>query len=86
MPEIRNHATAALGLTDMRILWQRDYGDIYSFSVDSALARYAVAERSGTVVVYRLDDHRELARLPAPQNKTVSGMPRPYSVRTASCW
>ena len=69
MPEIRNHAIAALGLTDMRVLWQRDHGDIYSFSVDAALERYAVAERSGTVVVHRLDDHRELVRLPGPEQR-----------------
>ena len=69
LPEIRNHAIAALGLTDMRVLWQRDYGDIYSFSVDAALERYAVAERSGTVVVHRLDDHRELVRLPGPEQR-----------------
>ena len=69
LPEIRYHAIAALGLTDLRVLWQRDHGDIYSFSVDAALERYAVAERSGTVVVYRLDDHRELVRLPAPEQR-----------------
>ena len=67
LPEIRNHAIAALGLTDMRALAQRDCGDVYSFSVDAALERYAVAERSGTVVVHRLDDDRELVRLPAPE-------------------
>jgi WD40 repeat protein/tetratricopeptide (TPR) repeat protein len=65
--EIRNHAITALGLTDMRALGQRNFGDVYSLSVDAALERYAVAERSGTVVVYRLDDHRELVRLPAPE-------------------
>ena len=69
LPEIRNHAITALGLTDMRVRWQRDYGDVFSFSVDAALERYAVAERSGTVVVHRLDDHRELVRLPAPEQR-----------------
>jgi eukaryotic-like serine/threonine-protein kinase len=67
LPEIRNHAITALELTDMRVLWQRNCGDVYSFSVDAALERYAVAERSGTVVVHRLDDHREIVRLPAPE-------------------
>ncbi len=67
VPVIRNQVISALGLTDMRVRWQRDHGDVYSFSVDSALERYAVAERSGSVVVYRLDDHRELVRLPGPE-------------------
>ncbi len=67
LPVIRNHVTSALGLTDMRVLWQRDHGDVYSFGVDAALERYAVAERSGAVVVYRFDDHREVVRLPVPE-------------------
>ncbi len=69
LPEIRNSMIAALGLTDLRVLWQRDHGDNYSFSVDAALERYAVAERSGMVVVHRLDDHRELVRLPGPERR-----------------
>ncbi len=69
MPEIRNHAITALGLTDVRVLWQRECGDIFSFSVDPALERYAVAERSGTVIVHRLDNHRELLRLPGPEQR-----------------
>jgi eukaryotic-like serine/threonine-protein kinase len=70
LPEIRNHAIAAMALTDMRVLWQREYGNSYTFSFDAALERYAVAERSGTVVVHRLDDHRELVRLPAPKHQS----------------
>ncbi len=66
LPEIRQHAIAALGLTDLRVLWQRDRGDIYSVNVDPGLQRYAITERSGAVVVYRLDDHRELVRLRGP--------------------
>ena len=68
-PEIRKHTITALGLTDMRAVGQRDCGDIYSHSVDAALERYAVVECLGTVVVYRLDDHRELVRLPGPENR-----------------
>ncbi len=69
LPAIRQHAIAAMGLTDMRVLWQSDHGDIYSFSVDAPLERYAVAELSGAVVVHRLDDHRELVRLPGPEQR-----------------
>ena len=66
LPEIRNHAIAALGLTDLRVRRQHDYGDVFDVNVDAALERYAVVERSGEIVVRRLDDDRELARLPGP--------------------
>ena len=69
LPEIRQHAISALGLTDMRILWQRDHGDVFSFSVDGALKQYAVAERSGRVVVRRVDDQHELVHLPCPEKR-----------------
>ena len=69
MPEIRQHAISALGLTDMQVLWQRDHGDVFSFSVDGALKQYAVAERSGRVVVRRVDDQHELVHLPCPENR-----------------
>jgi len=69
LPKIRNHAIAALGLTDLRVRWQREYGDVFSISVDAALERYAVVEHSGMVVVRRLDDDRELARLPGPDRR-----------------
>ncbi len=67
LPEIRNHAIAALGLTDLRARWQRDCGDVFGgTTVDAALERYANIEHSGEVIVRRLDDGRELVRLPGP--------------------
>ena len=69
LPEIRNHAIAALGLSDMRVIDEHDYGDRFTVSVDAAMERYAVIDRSGVVFVHRLDDHRELVRLPAPKQK-----------------
>ena len=66
LPEIRNHAIAALCLTDLRVRRQIDSGPVFGVSVDAALERYAVVEQSGEVVVRRLDDDRELARLPGP--------------------
>ena len=69
LPEIRNHAIAALGLTDLRVRREHDLGDIFGVSVDAALERYAVVEHSGQVVVRRLDDNRELARLPGPDRR-----------------
>ena len=66
LPEIRNHAIAALGLTDLRVRRDHDMGDVFEVDVDAALERYAVAERSGEIVVHGLDDDRELVRLQRP--------------------
>jgi serine/threonine protein kinase/WD40 repeat protein len=66
LPAIRNHAIAAMGLTDLRVRRQHDFGDGFDVNVDAALERYAVVERSGEIVVRRLDDDRLLTRLPAP--------------------
>ncbi len=66
LPEIRNHAIAALGLTDLRDLRTHDCGDVYSVRVDPSLKRYVYVETSGEIVVRGLDDDRELVRLPAP--------------------
>ena len=72
LPEIRRHAITALGLTDLRVVWERDLGTVHSLGVDAALERYAVAELSGAVVVYRIDNHRELFRLPAAKEPGVA--------------
>ena len=69
LPDIRNHAIAALSLTDLRVRRQHDCGDVFDLGVDAALERYAVAENSGEVVVRRLDDDRELVRLPGPDRR-----------------
>ncbi len=69
LPEIRDHAIAAMGLTDLRVRWQRDVGSLY-FNVDAALERYAVGETSGEIIVHRLDDDRELVRLPGPDERS----------------
>ena len=67
LPVIRNHAIAALGLTDLRVSRKHDCGDVFDINIDTALERYAVVERSGEVVVHRLDDARVLSRLPGPE-------------------
>ena len=67
LPEIRNHAIAALGLIDLRVRRQHDNGDVFDVNADAAVERYAVVENSGETVVRRLDDDRELARLPGPE-------------------
>jgi eukaryotic-like serine/threonine-protein kinase len=66
LPEIRNHAIAALGLTDLRVRREQDVGDTFDVNVDAALERYALVEKSGEIVVRRLNDNRELVRLPGP--------------------
>ncbi len=68
LPEIRNHAIAALGLTDLRVHREHDYGG-GGIGVDAALERYALSELSGEIVVHRLDDDRELVRLPSPDQR-----------------
>jgi len=55
LPEIRNHAIAALGLADFRVRRQGDCGDVFGVTVDAALERYAVLEKSGTEDPARAD-------------------------------
>ena len=85
LPEIRNHAIAAMGLTDLRVRRQHDFGDVFEVNVDAALERYAVVEWSGETVVRRLDDDRELVRLPGPGRRDFWHA-CPTSAPTASCW
>jgi serine/threonine protein kinase/WD40 repeat protein/tetratricopeptide (TPR) repeat protein len=69
LPEIRNHAIAASWLIDLRVRRHHDCGENFSITCDAALERCAVLERSGAVVVRRLDDDRELIRLPGPDRR-----------------
>jgi eukaryotic-like serine/threonine-protein kinase len=69
LPAIRNHAIAALGLTDIRVRREHDLGEVYDIGVDTALQRYAVMVRSGEMIVRGLDDDRELARFPGPDRR-----------------
>jgi hypothetical protein len=75
LPELRDHAIAAMGLTDLRVRWQRKIqgGGV---ACDRQLERYAVVEsRSGHTVVRRMDDDRELFRLPRPEAGLWSAWP-----------
>ena len=67
--KIRNHAIAALGLTDLRVRREHDYGLVFGINIDAVLERYAFIEHSGAVIVHRLDDDRELVRLPGPEQR-----------------
>jgi eukaryotic-like serine/threonine-protein kinase len=64
LSEIRNHAIAAMGLTDLRARSEHDLGENFAVNVDANAERYAVAEKSGEIVIRRLNDNHELARLP----------------------
>ena len=71
LPELRDHAITALGLTDVRLRWQRDIRNAMEGSVacDHKLERYAIIEsRGGQTIVHRTDDDRELIRLPRPES------------------
>ncbi len=70
LPEVRDHAITALGLTDVRLRWQREIRNARDGSVacDHKLERYAVIESRGSqTVVRRMDDDWELIRLPPPE-------------------
>ncbi|HKM54113.1 MAG TPA: hypothetical protein VJY33_11950, partial [Isosphaeraceae bacterium] len=67
LAELRDHAITAMGLTDLRVRWQRKIGTVMSNAVDRQHNRYAVIEpHSGQAVVRRMDDDRELLRVPRP--------------------
>ena len=86
LPEIRNHAIAALGLTDLRVRRQHDYGDVFDINVDAALERYAVVETLRRW--WSCAGWTTTASWPACRGRTgaISGMPILPSARTASCW
>ncbi len=72
LPQLRNQAITALGLVDLREGRRHDCGDVFGVGVDAPFERYAFVERSGEVVVRRLDDDRELVRLPGPVRRDFS--------------
>jgi eukaryotic-like serine/threonine-protein kinase len=72
LPQIRNHAIAALSLFDLRVRSSRRYGDNVNIAMDHLLERYALTDGSATVVIRRLDDDRELARLQPADQRNLS--------------
>jgi eukaryotic-like serine/threonine-protein kinase len=72
LPEIRNHVITGLGLVDLRVLLERNVGNVRSICFDAALERYAFCEPSGEYVVCRLGDGHEILRLPAPGKRDVA--------------
>jgi WD40 repeat protein/tetratricopeptide (TPR) repeat protein len=69
LPELRDLAIAAMGLTDLSTRWQRDLRAVpMRTALDRRLERYACVEpQSGQTVVRRIADDSELARLPRPE-------------------
>ena len=72
LPEIRDHAIAALGLTDVRLRIEHNRPNFYGLGVDAALERYALVAPSGEVIMRRLENDRELLRLPGPDRRRFS--------------
>ena len=72
LTEVRDRAILALGLVDLRPLLRRQHSNFHGASVDASLERSAMIHLSGIVTVRRLDDDRELVRLPAPDQPRFS--------------
>ncbi len=72
LPELRDQAITALGLTDLRAVWQREMGVVMSLACDHKLERYAIGELlgkptvGGEFVVRRMDNDQELFRVHRP--------------------
>jgi serine/threonine protein kinase/WD40 repeat protein len=67
IPELRDQAIAALGLTDVRPLWRRELGTQKSISCDSRMERYAILDiNTGKTGLHRMDDGRKLLDIPGP--------------------
>jgi WD40 repeat protein/tetratricopeptide (TPR) repeat protein len=68
LPDLRDSAIAALALSDLRPLRHQTVGAVFSTACDRELERFAVIEiKSRQAVVRRLDDNRELFRVPRPE-------------------
>ncbi len=68
LPEIRNHAIAALALTDLRVRWERPVANVVGVQCDPQLERYAFVDLHGTgrTSVRGLADDDDLLSLPHP--------------------
>ncbi len=70
IPVLRDQAITAMGLTDLRKVWERDIGPMAAVSCDQMLERYAAIEQpskpglGGQVVVRSMNDDKELFRIP----------------------
>ena len=85
LPEIRNHAIAALGLTDLRVRRQRDYGDVFGIT---SMPPWSGTRWPRGPARWSCAGWTTTASWSACRGRTsgVSGMPGLPSARTASCW
>jgi serine/threonine protein kinase/WD40 repeat protein len=72
LPKLRDQAITAMGLTDLRLISQRDIGEVMAIACDPTLERYATTEllakksADGQTIVRSMADDRELFRVPRP--------------------
>lgn len=68
LPDIRNHAIAAFGLSDVKVAWERSVGNVTGSHFDAELERYTMIDyaKTGQISVRRVDDDQELLTLPRP--------------------
>jgi eukaryotic-like serine/threonine-protein kinase len=66
LPEIRDLAIAALGLTDLRVRVRQDCISVSEMCIDFVHERYAGSDHSGEIVIRRLHDNGQLFRLRGP--------------------
>ena len=73
LPDLRDQAITAMGLTDLHLIDRREIGPMMSVACDPTLERYATMEWlakgsvGGQAVVRSMDDGRELFQIPRPQ-------------------
>ncbi len=73
LPDLRDQAITAMGLTDLHLIDRREIGPMVAVAFDPSLERYATMELQakesvgGQAVVRSMADDRELFQIPRPQ-------------------
>ena len=82
LPELRDQAITAMGLTDLRLIQRREIGPVMDIAWDPPLERYAITELltkagvGGLAIVRSMADDRELFRMPRPGPDVLVGLAR----------
>jgi WD40 repeat protein len=71
--DLRNEAVACLALDDLRLdqEWEIPGYQGHGLAIDPGLERYAWSDGEGNIVVHRVRDHQEIARLPGVGARTL---------------